>query len=84
MIATRTNARPKPGLDRAVYSLCSRRGLGEAMEAGGVKLNYALRTPNLRADGKLLAEKNCKTRVDDAIRGARSPVRRVVCAEGDY
>jgi hypothetical protein len=45
--------------------------LGGDAEAGGMKWKYALGTHTLRVDGKLLAEKNCKTFADDAIQQVR-------------
>jgi hypothetical protein len=36
-----------------------------------MKWKYALGTHTLRVDGKLLAEKNCKTFADDAIQQVR-------------
>jgi len=45
--------------------------MGGAPEAGCVKWKYALRPHTLRVDGKLLAEKNCKTFADDAIQQVR-------------
>ena len=46
-------------------------GLGWSAKACGVKWKYALGSHSLGVDGKVLAEKNCKTFADGAIQQAR-------------